>query len=669
MRLVGWPGPHHAAGLGAQAFRWATLAVAFGAAACGGSDLTLPGEDAPAALAIVAGGTQQGPAGAPLEEQVVVRVTDAEGRPVAGQGVLFRVVAGGGAAAPEQGTTDAQGRAGTTWTLGSAAGEQRLEVRVAGAEGDVDAALRDTAVATAGAGAPARLELAGGNGQQGTAGGVLPESLLVRASDAAGNPAAGVTVTWTVGGGGSVSAASTTTGADGRSGVLMTLGTTPGSQTAQAAVDGLAGSPVAFTATALAGAAGRVAIETQPSTTAQSGSAFGRQPRVRLLDANGNPVQQAGTAVNASLASGAGGATLVGSTTAATDADGLATFSGLGISGPAGTYTIRFDGAGLAPATSQAIALGAGAGSRLVLATAPSSTARSGTPFERQPVLQLQDASGNAVRQSGVTVTVNRASGGATLGGTTLRTTDAGGAARFTDLVLTGPTGAHTLLFAASGYTSVTSGTITLQAGPPSGTRSTLAATPTTLGTGMQSAITATVRDASGNAVPGVAVVVSSSGGDAIAPATATTNGSGVATFTLTAGAAGQRTIVATAGGVAIAQTVTLTVEFQAVAPEARADRYETDEDETLFVGGGQGVLSNDRAGSGGTLTAELVSDPGNGRVLLFGSGAFSYTPNGNYAGTDTFTYRARERDLVSEPATVTIVVKEDGGGGGDDDD
>jgi hypothetical protein len=671
MRLVGWPGPHLAAGLRVQAFRCAALAVALGAAACGGGDLTLPGEDAPVALAIVTGGAQQGSAGAPLEEQVVVRVIDAEGRPVVGQAVLFRVVAGGGATDPEQSTTDAQGRAGTRWTLGSAAGEQRLEVRVAGDESEVGAALRDTAVATAGAGAPARLEMVSGDGQRGTAGTALAESLLVRATDAAGNPAAGVTVAWSAGGGGSVSDASTTTGPDGRTGVLRTLGTTPGTQTAQATAEGLAGSPITFTATAQAGAAGRVAIETQPSGTAQSGSAFARQPRVRLLDANGNPVEQAGIAVNASLASGPGAAALVGSTTAATDAAGLAAFSGLGISGPAGTYTIRFDGAGLAPVTSQSITLGAGAGSRLVFATPPSATARNGAPLERQPVLQLQDASGNAVRQGGVTVTVNRAAGGATLGGTTVRTTDGGGTARFTDLVLTGPTGAHTLLFAAPGYTSVTSGTITLLAGAPSATRSTLSASPTTLPRGMQSIITVTVRDASGGPVPGAGVVPASSGGDAFAPASAATDGSGVATFAMTAGAAGQRTVSATADGVAIAQTATITVEFVAARPEARADSYETDEDELLFVGSSQGVLANDRAGDGGTLSAELVADPGNGRLALFGSGAFSYTPDANYAGTDTFSYRVRERDLVSEPATVTIVVKEDGrgGGGGDDDD
>ena len=72
--------------------------------------------------------------------------------------------------------------------------------------------------------------------------------------DAADAPVPGVAVGWTVvSGGGTLSAASTETGADGIAAANLTLGATVGTQQAQAAVTGLSGSPVVFTATATAG--------------------------------------------------------------------------------------------------------------------------------------------------------------------------------------------------------------------------------------------------------------------------------------------------------------------------------------------------------------------------------------------------------------------------------
>src|SRR5262249_44379833 len=56
--------------------------------------------------------------------------------------------------------------------------------------------------------------------------------------------------------------------------------------------------------------------------------------------------------------------------------------------------------------------------SRLTIATQPSSSATSGSPFAQQPAIQLRDASNNVVQQSGVPVTATIASGGGTLNGT-----------------------------------------------------------------------------------------------------------------------------------------------------------------------------------------------------------------------------------------------------------
>src|SRR5439155_988417 len=112
----------------------------------------------------------------------------------------------------------------------------------------------------------------------------------------------------------------------------------------------------------------------------------------------------------------------------------------------------RFDAGGLSAVTSGTITLGAGAATQLALTTQPSATAQSGAAFAQQPVVQLRDAAGNPVSQSGTMVTATIASGptGATLSGTSA-TTGLSGAAAFSSLGISGPTGSYTLRFDAGG--------------------------------------------------------------------------------------------------------------------------------------------------------------------------------------------------------------------------
>jgi hypothetical protein len=94
-----------------------------------------------------------------------------------------------------------------------------------------------------------------GGGQNGTPGSVLPLPLSVLVTDAAGDPVAGVEVTWSVlTGGGTVSPASSTTTTDGVATTQFTLGPVEGEQQVQAQAGQLQlqGSPVVFTATATA---------------------------------------------------------------------------------------------------------------------------------------------------------------------------------------------------------------------------------------------------------------------------------------------------------------------------------------------------------------------------------------------------------------------------------
>src|SRR5829696_6498582 len=102
--------------------------------------------------------------------------------------------------------------------------------------------------------------------------------------------------------------------------------------------------------------------------------------------------------------------------------------------------------------------------------------------------------------------------------------------------------------------------------------------------------------------------------------------------------------------------TVTITVTGANDAPSAADDAYSTNEDTPLTVPA-PGVLANDTDPDSSTLTAAVVTGPGHGILTLNANGAFTYTPAANYTGPDTFTYRASDGSLTSDPATVTITV------------
>ena len=101
--------------------------------------------------------------------------------------------------------------------------------------------------------------------------------------------------------------------------------------------------------------------------------------------------------------------------------------------------------------------------------------------------------------------------------------------------------------------------------------------------------------------------------------------------------------------------TVTITVDSVNDAPVAGADSFNVAEDGVL----NDDVLSNDSDLDGDTLTVNTtpVVDPTNGTVQLNADGTFTYTPNGNFAGTDSFTYEATDGNGGTAQATVAITV------------
>ncbi|HET9605169.1 MAG TPA: Ig-like domain-containing protein [Gemmatimonadales bacterium] len=627
--------------------------------ACGGDDLVLPSEGTAASISITRGNNQTGTVGGALADSLQVRVLDKAGRPVPNQPVAWTVVAGGGAVSPASSNTDASGYAGARWTLGSGAGTQQVRAKPTG-NGAPDN-LQAVFSAAAGASSAASLLKIAGDSQTAVAGSVLPDSLVVRVTDANGNPVADVPVTWSLSGGGAVSSTSLPTGADGRSAVSRTLGATAGKQTTTATASGLDGSPITFTANATVGSAGRLVIARQPSGTAASGAAFGTQPTVQIQDANGNPVALAGIAVQAAMASNPGGGALIGNTTASTNATGLATFSNLGISGPAGNYTIGFsvpnrdDISGTQP--SSTIAITAGAATRLRFSVQPSNVA-TGAAITPAVQVRIEDAQGTLVTgaTNNVTIAIGSNPAGATLSGTKTITAS-GGIATFSNLSLDRPGSGYTLRASASGLGNDESSAFNVA----TGSATTIAAnSPTslsgTVGSPVSPAPSVKVTDGSGNGVSGVTVTFAvTNGGGSVSGATPTTNSSGIATVgSWTLGTtAGSNALTATASGLS-GSPVTFTASAAAgsagklsfvTQPGASGTSGQPlspqpvlqllDVNDNPVSTGGVTVTASIASGPAGSLSGASVNTASNGRAT------FSNLEISGPAGTYTLAFSA----------------------------
>jgi hypothetical protein len=104
-------------------------AAALGIAGCDKGS-TAPVSGPPARLNTTSAASYVGPAGVAIPSPLTVHVADADGRPVAGATVTFAVTRGDGSVNPRIATTDANGDAKTTWTLGKVAGANEVVAMV-----------------------------------------------------------------------------------------------------------------------------------------------------------------------------------------------------------------------------------------------------------------------------------------------------------------------------------------------------------------------------------------------------------------------------------------------------------------------------------------------------------------------------------------------------------
>ena len=92
--------------------------------------------------------------------------------------------------------------------------------------------------------------------------------------------------------------------------------------------------------------------------------------------------------------------------------------------------------------------------------------------------------------------------------------------------------------------------------------------------------------------------------------------------------------------------------------PVANDDEYSGDEDTLIAASAALGVLANDTDADGDPITAEIVDQPAHGTIGFRDDGSFIYSPEANFFGTDTFTYRVSDFRPSDEIATVTITVR-----------
>ena len=104
---------------------------------------------------------------------------------------------------------------------------------------------------------------------------------------------------------------------------------------------------------------------------------------------------------------------------------------------------------------------------------------------------------------------------------------------------------------------------------------------------------------------------------------------------------------------------VTITVVNVNDVPEPEADSYTTEEDVTLTIDADSGVLANDVDSDGDTLTASLASQASNGTVTLNSDGSFTYVPDDEFSGTDSFTYTVSDGTVESDAVTVSLTIEE----------
>jgi hypothetical protein len=144
-----------------------------------------------------------------------------------------------------------------------------------------------------------------------------------------------------------------------------------------------------------------------PPANVQIGTTFPLE--IQVVTASGSPVEAGAVPVTMEVTGG--GRTLTGETTVATDAEGVAQFTGIAVTGTVGTFTLTATAPELAQAVTGSIMLTAGAPATIVIVTGDSQVTAVARSSDETRRVRVRDAQGNDVAGQPLVLTVTEGAG------------------------------------------------------------------------------------------------------------------------------------------------------------------------------------------------------------------------------------------------------------------
>jgi adhesin/invasin len=401
-------------------------------------------------IQITAGDAQTATVGTALGSPAQATLQDQFGNGVAGADLTF-APSGTGSVDNTTVTTDANGNASVTWTLGTAAGAQTLDVT-----STIGGVTPATANATATADVATTLAISAGDNQSATQGTAVATAPAVLVTDQFGNPVAGVAVTFAPSGDGTVTGSPATSDAMGIATLTQwQLTSATGANTLTASATGT--TAVIFNATATV-QIGSITRNTGDGQTATVNTAVATALSVLVQDVSNNPAPN----IPVTFAVTLGGGSVTAATSVLTDGSGIATVGSWTLGQTAGANEVNAS-VDSDPATHFVLfgATGtAGAATTMAVSAGDNQSTGVGTAVAVAPAVLVQDQFNNAV--SGVSVAfAPSADGQVTM---SPATTGTDGIATVGSWTLATAGGANTLTASATGLTSVVfnaTGTVT----------------------------------------------------------------------------------------------------------------------------------------------------------------------------------------------------------------
>lgn len=251
--------------------------------------------------------------------------------------------------------------------------------------------------------------------------------------------------------------------ANGRYGAILTSTTTLGTATISGTLNG---APISDTAhvSFTAGNPSQLAWTHQPKDTVAGrpipANSF---PTVEIRDNLGNRVEGATNSVTITIGTNPGAGTLSGTVTR-NAVNGIVDFTDLSINKSGMGYTLIASSGALTRDTSDTFTISPSTPTQLAFVQQPTNSV-TGQPITPAITVQLRDAFGNNVPQSGDSITVTLSTGTGTLSGTTARVTDVVGIATFNDLSINA-VGSKRLTASRAGLTNAVSNLFTVNPAP-----------------------------------------------------------------------------------------------------------------------------------------------------------------------------------------------------------